>query len=552
MRSPALAIAWEFGRRHRWGFAALAAYLLILATTDLLIVDPGQAVNVDGYRLPAIAPRFAATVIVPVSIFTYYFLAVFSFGLAGDLAARQSMYPARAFTLPVTTAALAGWPMLYGTATLAGLWMATTRFAVWPSGGVDVPLLWPALFVAASLAWTQALMWLSYGLPGLRVIVSVLWLPTIYAVVFTAVDRKVPESLMVAALAPQVPLAYLCARFAVAVARRGDVPDWRAKFTRLGRIANVLPRRRDRFPSAARAQLWFEWRLQGRSLPVWVAILLPFELALLFVAGDAPSLVAYTLAGVLLTPPLMAAFAAPRVRKSSPHVSDAYAMTPFLATRPVTSAALIAAKLKMAIRSTLAAWLLVLVAIPTALTLSGTWPVVIERARQVSDAIGSPRAVAIGILGFSGLVTWTWKQLMQSLYVGLSGREWLVRLSTCLTLTVLIFIEPIVHWIRESSDVRIALWNAMPWILAALVSVKMSAASWIAPRLQSSGLLSDRALVTGAACWVAAVLALYAVLAWLVSGPLIPHYLLLLLAILGIPLARLSAAPLALAWNRHR
>jgi hypothetical protein len=39
---------------------------------------------------------------------------------------------------------------------------------------------------------------------------------------------------------------------------------------------------------------------------------------------------------------------------------------------------------------------------------------------------------------------------------------------------------------------------------------------------------------------------------WLTLGPLIPHYFLLLLAILAVPLARVSAAPLALAWNRHR
>ncbi len=68
-----------------------------------------------------------------------YFLAVFSFGLSGDLAARQSMYPARMFTLPVTTAALAGWPMLYGTAAMASLWLATRLFALWPSG-IDVPV----------------------------------------------------------------------------------------------------------------------------------------------------------------------------------------------------------------------------------------------------------------------------------------------------------------------------------------------------------------------------------------------------------------------------
>ena len=52
----------------------------------------------------------------------------------------------------------------------------------------------------------------------------------------------------------------------------------------------------------------------------------------------------------------------------------------------------------------------------------------------------------------------------------------------------------------------------MPWILAALVCAKVSAASWIAVRLQSSRLLSDRALVMGAASWLVAVLALYLVL----------------------------------------
>ena len=55
-----------------------------------------------------------------------------------------------------------------------------------------------------------------YGLPGLRVIVAVLWLTTLDAVVFLAIDFEVPEPLMVAILAPQLPLAYLAARYAVA------------------------------------------------------------------------------------------------------------------------------------------------------------------------------------------------------------------------------------------------------------------------------------------------------------------------------------------------
>jgi hypothetical protein len=89
-------------------------------------------------------------------------------------------------------------------------------------------------------------------------------------------------------------------------------------------------------------------------------------------------------------------------------------------------------------------------------------------------------------------------------------------------------------------------------ILAILVCFKIIAAAWIATRLYRSHLLSDRTLVTGAGCWCLAVLALNGVLVWLLDTPHIPHYLLMLLAILAIPLARLSAAPLALAWNRHR
>ena len=56
----------------------------------------------------------------------------------------------------------------------------------------------------------------------------------------------------------------------------------------------------------------------------------------------------------------------------------------------------------------------------------------------------------------------------------------------------------------------------------------------------------------GAAAWLVAVLALYGVLVWLADWPLIARYFLALVAILAIPLARLAAAPLALAWNRHR
>src|SRR5712664_1053269 len=166
MRSPAAAIGWEFLRRHRWGLIAVASYLCVVGTIRFLVLEPGEPVPVD-------SGRFAAMVSVPLTTTFVYLLAVFSFGFAGDLAARHSMYPARLFTLPVTNAARVGWPMLYGTAAVAILWLAARLFAVWPSG-TEIPVIWPALLAATLLAWTQALTWMPYGLPGIRLIVAVL------------------------------------------------------------------------------------------------------------------------------------------------------------------------------------------------------------------------------------------------------------------------------------------------------------------------------------------------------------------------------------------
>src|SRR3989441_4015110 len=95
MRSPGLAIGWEFRRRHQWGLIAVAGYLFVAATIRFLILEPDELVLVDSVR-------FAALVSVPLTTTFVYLLAVFSYGFAGDLAARHSMYPARMFTLPVT------------------------------------------------------------------------------------------------------------------------------------------------------------------------------------------------------------------------------------------------------------------------------------------------------------------------------------------------------------------------------------------------------------------------------------------------------------------
>ncbi len=391
-----------------------------------------------------------------------------------------------------------------------------------------------------------------YPLRGLRVVAAVLWLSLSAVVVLLALHFRVRETVMLGLLAPQVPLAYLVARFAVARARRGDEPDWRRAFAGLARLLQLFSRRRGDFRSPAEAQAWLEWRQVGRSLPALVAVVLPFELSLLFLSQATPVLIVEILLAVLLTPPFLAAFAAAAVGTPNPRGREGHGLSPFLAMRPLTSGDLVGAKLKAALGSVVAAWLLVLIAVPLALQLSGTWPLVIEQVLRFGEAVGTPRAIIGVLLLVLGLIAATWNQLVQSLYLGLTGRAWLVKGSVFLALSLLFLLGPLLQWIADHGEVRGALWEVAPAILAGLVCVKMAIAGWVATRLYHGRLLSDRVLVAGAAGWCVAVLALYGVLVWFAGSPFFPRYVLALVSILAIPLARLSAAPLALAWNRHR
>ncbi len=127
----------------------------------------------------------------------------------------------------------------------------------------------------------------------------------------------------------------------------------------------------------------------------------------------------------------------------------------------------------------------------------------------------------------------------------------LVKASVLVALSFLAIIVPLGHWIITNRAVVARLWSALPWIAAVLVCLKISAAAWIAMRLRDSRLLSDRALAIGAVCWAGLVIALYGLFTWILPALVFRRYFLALVAILAIPLARLSAAPLALAWNRH-
>ncbi len=168
------------------------------------------------------------------------------------------------------------------------------------------------------------------------------------------------------------------------------------------------------------------------------------------------------------------------------------------------------------------------------------------------DAIGAPRATVLAILVAAALLTSTFKQLIQSLYIGLSGREWLIRGSMAVSLLFLVLIGPIGLWLHENDAVQMRLIASLPEVLFVVALLKLGSSAWVATRLYDARLVGDHVLIAGAGGWALVVLATFGVLIWFMSTPFVPRYVLLLIAIVATPLTRISAAPLALAWNRHR
>lgn len=541
MRTPAAAIAWEFRQRHRWGLIGLLTTILTLGCIKIAVLATRADLDLRDVT-------FALLVPVPLFATFMYLLAVFTFGISGDVAARESMYPPRMLTLPVSSAALAGWPMLYGCLSMMLLWFSMRLAGIFPSG-VHVPKYWPALFVASLLAWAQALTWMPYPFRGMRILASIGLLISIDVVVFTALETTPRESTMLLLLAPFMPLAYVAALWAVRRARRGEVPDWGLE--RFAPAITGSAARRD-FQSAAGAQLWFEWRQAGRSLPLLVAIVLPVGLSLLFLFHEAAVIVIEIVIASLLLPAFLAIFVAATVAKSSANASESYGITPFIATRPIEDRALVVAKWQAALLSTLAAWVIVAVAIPVALMWSDATEPIMNIARNVDSALGRPRAIALGLLILIGLTGSTWKQLVQGFYIAMSGYDWAVKGIAFATLALVTFGFLALGWILESRyRIAVAL-NAIPWLMAALIALKLLLAMRVMRRGAERGLFSRKQLILGAIVWDACVLAVYGLLVLILPEILFRRYLLLLVAMLVVPFVRLAAAPLAVARNRHR
>ncbi len=228
--------------------------------------------------------------------------------------------------------------------------------------------------------------------------------------------------------------------------------------------------------------------------------------------------------------------------------SGTFGCHPFLALRPMTDGAMVLPKWRMAVRSTLTGWALASVGVFVSLGLSGKW----------RELAGAPLLQAHGALevcgalaaGGAGLVLLTWIGLVANLWFGLTGRRWLLIAFGPVLIIVYLVLGLLVSLLGSLEAIPAAL-AALPYVLAVAVLLKLLLAGWFARRLWRRGLVGPGVLAIAAAVWVIAAVGVVAGLGWLASDRASFATAALGVALV-LPLNRFAAAPLALAWNRHR
>jgi hypothetical protein len=553
MRTPGLALAWQLYGRHPLVLALLLACWLLLALLAAVLPAPAHK------SLVAFAVLFA----LPSTLF--YLVSVLVHGSDPmPIETRRSSFPPWQFTLPVATAALVAWPMACGTAATALAWLAYAGAVLRPCEA-DVPLVWPALQMAAALAWLQVILWSPFPLPLVRIPVAVAVLGGLVLLGLVGSTHGLSEPVLAGVFAALLPPAYLAAWAGVSRARHGEGAEWALR-PAVSPAAARAPARRP-FASPARAQLWCEWRQYGLGFPLLLlGSFLPFtwmtlELARVgdvtavgpafaFLAPFSPETrVAVGIFHPLLEIPLIFAAmlgfglgaAGPRGRTS-----------PFLLTRPLTSAALVTAKLRLTALTTLAGTGVTLLTGLAWLLLTGTGSDVAGWWRQVEGMPYPVPAWVLAVLALAGLLGLTGLQLGKGLVYGLSGNNGL-RVAGLLGFVVLLVLAVVSRsWLADHPEYQGPFRALLPWALGLAVLLKLAAVAVVGSVAVRRGLWERGSLAAVAGVWVVTAGCLLAVLSVLVPAGSVPWGTVPFGVVLVLPLARILAAPLALEWNRHR
>jgi len=544
MRSPAQAIVWEVYAKNRW--ALLFAFGLIPFCALLrCFVPPGHELLNFVFVFSGIA-----TFVSLVWVFSY---------TANDARGRFSGFPAWMYTLPSRTVTLVLRPMLLGCVLVLAavvLWEFTITRCLGMSFELKY-LCWHALLFVGTLFSVQALVWSLHRFRWIRVVALVV---VIYAFLYVGLVGHTfnfhgGAVLWFAGVSFAIPLAVAGAIAGVARDRHGSWQGWTGKL--LERLLDLIPRRTSAFASVARAQLWFEWRRKGIFLVLVFGGLMALSMCL-FPLGAAlylrPVETLFHFSYPFLLMIIFGGVIGSAIAKSDMWSSE-LGIHPVVSTRPISTGALVFAKMKAAALVACVGWMLFIILLVPVIALHG-------RVYWWSDAapyfwrdfptsypvfwnwLSNP-VVAVALVGA------TWHTAVQSMAVALTADKRHIIRNAWQGMTVLALVIGVALWLfKDQSKVEIV-FRFLPWLTVAIMAFK----TWgtVAAFASAKALVSQRDFFVLAGLWmlVASLVLAAGFLAHVAHG--MPAALLWLLVLWQFfPSGEIPACVVALARNRKK
>lgn len=544
MRSPTIALLWEIWWPHRQNVALIAG-----ATVVGIILDALEA--------PGSEPSPLTTLLAMMAFLLLF--AVFSYTESSG-GRELGRFPRRLFTLPVTSLHLLAVPLLAGIAAielLYLLWMEPL------ARGESTSNVFVAILLAAFVVFYQAALWTLERAGALRLII----LGGVAIAVFTigllpSFPPSPPpwwrsEAALAGLVAGLAVVAFLLAWRHVAGLRAGGGRSAPLAESLFAWIAEATPERRKPFANAMAAHFWFEWRSSGMVLPALVGGIvlvgvMPMSWLVRSDGGDTFRLLLAALAGpIFLAVPVGVAFSKPTFW------SEDLAVPAFIAVCPLSSEDLVATKVKVAAVSAVLSWVVMLVFVTVWLSSWANLDSVSLFALQLWAFHEHSVAAVYGIvvlLAIAGMFL-TWRFLVSRLWSGLSGKRTMFVASVFAILVLVLAgiafeADRLPGWLLRD-PARLA---PVAWIAAVAVIAKywIAAYAWrgVAPRYLRVYLI---VWLAGTASFLALGIVLWGMVR--IYLPLDVDRLrsvVILLALLAVPLARVGLAPAQLARNRHR
>ena len=529
MRSIPLAMSWAIYKHSRWQL------VVAILGANWLPVFLLFALSAHG-PIDSAEPAYVTIQMIFVQ------LQIFAFGAALLMAHELTR---RMFTMPVTNSMLVAGEMFPAMILMALQQLASTALLN-ATFQLNWPLLSPALFAAVAYAMVLAAMWISDKSPwqpvcfGIAGSIIGLWFKSRHGKMFSMPDHTwqtvTPSELITLAVFATV--AYYLAVIGLARSRCGIVLSIPVNSIRLGGLLTngrtALTSIGPRFATPARAQFWFEWREKGWKLPAIVVTALVTGIAIWVIFSREPKLL---VEGLVFGGAIMAGVAwVGGLVVGNCGMSDSdMPMGQFRATRPLTDRDMARTILQTASGTVVISWAIWLV---TFLIILG---ILIATGSAPEPLL--PAAVKWWFFPASLLGSWTLAATMT--VVCLTGHGQLCAkviiptlIAVVIDMMISIFVSPAVRaWIQSTTLV----------VLGAGIGLLALAVMVVARR---RALIEDWQLAGAAIAWITlgTIIVVEASRMPTVKPPLI----VMLVGLSAWVVAPLAAAPLAVAWNRHR